>query len=56
MAGSIKWFVYTTDSGQDFALKADESNLEAVNGSVQDMPGTATTTFALPRNVKPRKA
>lgn len=54
MAGSIKWFVYTTDSGEDFALKLDESNTEALNGGVQDFPAVAPTQFALPRNVKPR--
>ena len=56
MAGSIKWFVYTCDDGSDFALKADESNVEAVNGSTQDFPGTPPTKYALPRNVKPRRA
>lgn len=55
MAGSIKWFVYTTDEGDDFALKADESNTEAVNGSVQDFPnGTPPTLYSLPGNVQPR--
>lgn len=56
MAGSIKWFTYTADDGSDFAIKLDESNTEAVNGSTQDMPATITTKFALPRNVKPRRA
>lgn len=54
MTGSVKWFVYTADDGQDFAVKRDESNTEAVNGSVQDFPATAPTKYALPRNVKPR--
>lgn len=55
MAGSIKWFVYTTDEGDDFALKADESNTEAVNGGTQDFPaGAPPTIYSLPKNIKPR--
>jgi hypothetical protein len=56
MAGSMKWFVYTTDAGDDFALWRDESNLEVVNAGTQDMPDTPTVTYSLPRNVKPRLA
>jgi hypothetical protein len=55
MAGSIKWFVYTTDAGEDFALKLDESNTEIVNGGVQDFPDVPPTQNALPRNIKPRQ-
>lgn len=54
MAGSIKWFEYTTDAGDTFALKMDESNGEAV-GNV-DYSATSTATFALPRNIQPRVA
>lgn len=55
MAGSLKYFVYTTDEGDDFGLKADESNTEAVNGAVQDFPaGAPPTLYTLPRNVQPR--
>lgn len=54
MAGSLKWFVYTTDNGEDFAIQADESNTEAVNGGTQDYVGGLTIIYALPRNVKPR--
>lgn len=56
MAGSVKWFVYTTDSGDDFAAKLDESNTEEVNGGTQDFPAVPPTQYALPRNVEPRKA
>lgn len=56
MAGSIKWFVYTTDDGEDFALKLDESNTEAVNGGTQDLVDGASVSNALPRNIKPRRA
>lgn len=54
MAGSIKWFVYTTDGGTDYAIKLDESNTEAVNGGTQDYVSGLTITSALPRNIKPR--
>lgn len=54
MAGSRKWFVYTTDSGEDFGIQLDESNTEALNAGTQDFPNVAPTQFALPRNVKPR--
>jgi len=55
MAGSLKWFIYTTDRGDDFALKLDESNTEALNGANQDFLNNATTVYALPRNITPRK-
>jgi hypothetical protein len=54
MAGSLKWFVYTTNSGDDFALYRDESNLEAVNAGTQDYVDATTVQYALPRNVYPR--
>ena len=54
MAGSRKWFVYTTDAGDDFAISLDESNTESLNGGVQDFPNVAPTQYALPRNIKPR--
>lgn len=56
MAGSNKWFVYTTDTGADYALQLDESNTEAVNGGTQDFLNDSTLVYALPRNVKPRYA
>jgi len=56
MAGSNKWFIYTTDTGADYALKLDESNTEEVNSSSQDFLNDATVIYALPRNVKPRYA
>jgi|SRR6056297_25346 len=56
MAGSKKWFVYTTDDGTDFALNLDESNTEAVNGATQDFLADSSVRFALPRNMRPRYA
>lgn len=55
MSGSIKYFVYTDDRGNDWAIKLDESNTEAVNGGTQDFPNTGSgVTDELPRNIKPR--
>lgn len=51
---SMKYFVYTDDFGTDFALKADESNTELVNGGVQDYPDNGQIVNELPRNIKPR--
>lgn len=57
MAGSLKWFLYTADSGVQYAVYRDESNLEAVNGAVGDYPDTGSTvTAGLPSNIKPRVA
>lgn len=56
MAGSIKWFVYTDDSDNEYAIKLDESNTEAVNGTDDDYTPTSTTQAGLPRNLKPREA
>lgn len=55
MAGSKKWFVYTTDAGTDFGILLDESNTEAVNAGTQDYADGVTIPFALPRNIKPRR-
>ena len=55
MAGSLKWFSYTTDQGDNFAVFADESNAELAGASV-DLTGGASTVYALPRNVTPRYA
>jgi len=56
MAGSNKWFVYTTNDGTDFTIYADESNTEAVNGGTQDLLDNAVTPFSIPKNLKPRYA
>lgn len=54
MAGSLKWFVYTTDAGDDYALYRDESNTEALNAGTQDYVDATTVQDAIPRNIKPR--
>lgn len=56
MAGSKKYFAYTTNAGDVYALLADESNTEAVNGSANDLLANATVKYWLPRNVRPRAA
>lgn len=54
MAGSIKAFLYTDDLNQTWAIKLDESNTEAVNGTTNDL-ASGVGANALPRNVKPRE-
>jgi len=56
MAGSKKYFVYTTDAGDDYALLADESNTEAVNAGTQDYADGVEIIYELPRNIRPRFA
>lgn len=55
MAGSKKYFVYTTNAGTDFALLADESNTEALNGGTQDYADGVSIIYELPKNLKPRR-
>lgn len=56
MAGSKKYFVYTTDAGDDYAFLADESNTEAVSAGVQDYADGVVIQDELPRNIRPRYA
>lgn len=56
MAGSKKYFVYTTDEGIDYALLADESNTEAVNAGTQDYADGVTIKHEIPKNLRPRYA
>lgn len=53
MTGSLKWFPYTDDFGTVYAINLDESNTEAVNGTL-DYTGTPPLVDAVPRNVRPR--
>jgi len=54
MAGSIKYFEYTLDNGDIFALAADESNVEAIMGESGDYDADSTTQYHLPANITPR--
>lgn len=56
MAGSLKWFKYTTDAGDDFGIYMDESNGEVVSNTDYAELTDADVVYALPRNVKPRTA
>jgi len=56
MAGSKRWFRYTTDLGQTFAINLDESNTEAVNGAAADVPAAAARpVYNRPAGLKPRR-
>jgi len=55
MAGSIKAFVYTDDAANDWAVRLDESNTEAVNGGTQDYVDGLSLVNGLPRNIKMRE-
>lgn len=52
MAGSLKFFKYTTNGGAVYALKMDESNGEAVGNT--DLVAADLPIAALPRNITPR--
>jgi len=56
MAGSRKWFKYTTDSGDVFGVNMDESNGELVGNADFAATDNETVVYALPRNVSPRSA
>lgn len=55
MAGSLKYFAYTTNGGSIYPLKMDESNGEAV-GNTDYTDTTVTAGNSLPRNITPRYA
>lgn len=52
MAGSRKWFRYTTAGGDVYALNMDESNGEHVGND--DLTGFGSTLVSLPPNIRPR--
>lgn len=55
MAGSCKWFSYTSNDGTDWALYADESNTEAANGGTGS-GAPPNQLYKPPANLKPRYA
>lgn len=55
MAGSISYQVYTSDNGQNYAIRMDKSNALAVNASASATPA-ALPNIELPKNIKPRYA
>ncbi len=52
MAGSLKFFKYTTTGGDEFAIKMDESNGEAIGNT--DLVDADLPINELPRNIIPR--
>jgi len=52
MAGSLKFFKYTTSGGAEFAIKMDESNGEAIGNT--DLVDADLPINELPRNIIPR--
>lgn len=52
MAGSLKFFKYTTSGGAAFAIKMDESNGEAIGNT--DLVDADLPINELPRNIIPR--
>ena len=54
MVGSKKWFLYTTDSSDNFAMEMDESNGIAVSNT--DMTDANVEDYSVPGNVRKRFA
>ena len=55
MVGSKRWFVYVTDQGDEFGILADESNVEAINGTAANDPSVANAPlYQLPKGITPR--
>lgn len=55
MAGSIKYFKYTSDDGTDWALRMDESNGEAIGNADLGVLDTGLIN-EIPKNIEPRYA
>jgi len=56
MAGSLRWFDYESDDGTNWALFADESNVEAANGAAATGGAPTGQNYKPPANLKPRYA
>lgn len=52
MAGSLKFFKYTTSGGTEYALKMDESNGVAIGNT--DLVAADLPIVGLPKNITPR--
>lgn len=52
MAGSLKYFKYTTGGGAEYGIRMDESNGEAIGNT--DVVADDLPLPALPRNITPR--
>lgn len=56
MAGSERWFTYTSNDGTNWALFGDESNIEAANPVAGQAGAPQNQVYKYPRNLKPRYA
>lgn len=54
MAGSLRWFRYTADSGVNYAILADESNTELINTNASTTASVSGLT-TLPKSIQPRR-
>lgn len=54
MAGSNRWFTYTSDDGTNWAIYADESNTEAANPVASAGGAPLNQIYKPPANLKPR--
>lgn len=54
MAGSLKYFVYTSDGGERYAVKLDESNAELTNSGFEDLLETDTSVLPMPKGMRMR--
>lgn len=56
MSGSLSWFQYTSDNGQNYAIFADKSNVAAVNTATGGAAPATLPNISLPRSIRPRYA
>lgn len=55
MAGSLRDFVYVDNFGERWSIRADESNVEAINAAV-DVADQTYPQYRIPQNLKIRQA
>lgn len=53
MAGSLKYFLYTTTGGATYPVRMDESNGEAI-GNPDYTAASTVSGLSIPRNIEPR--
>lgn len=56
MAGSKRWFSYLMDDGTSVGIQADESNIEAINGTAANDPGVNGPVRQAPKGTTLRRA
>lgn len=55
MAGSFRWYVYTSDAGNNYCIKLDKTNTNDINAGAQ-LWAVGSTQLEIPKNLKPRHA